>query len=511
MDKFVNYIPANCAKLERKVGIYARVSTSSNEQLKSLTTQISALTRMVSTVEQWRLIDIYIDVASAQEKSVRKDFNRMLEDCKSKQINIIITKSMSRFGRDTVETLEALRQLKELDVRVIFEQENLDTNETDSELMISIIESLAQAENESRSANIRWSIKQKAAQGTSKLYDRKCYGYDHDEDGKLIINEDESVVVQMIFSWYVDGKSIVGILKELEQRGIKSPTGKDKWPKRTVSELLSNEKYIGDALLQKTYTVDFLTKKRVKNTGIVPQYYVENSHEAIIPRDLYMQVQEEMVRRANLRSGETSKKRVYSSKYALSSIVCCSKCGDIYRRIQWNNRGKHSTVWRCCNRVEHGPDKCDAHTILESDLQSVVVGAINKTLGGRDTFLPALKANIEMVISENTNSAISEINTQLEELQRELLNRVNSKADYEDIADEIDTLREEKQNVLILQAEREGVKQRIEDMMVFLDEQPIKLESYNENLTRRLIQKITIYEDQYTVEFKSGVMVEVTM
>ena len=224
-----------------------------------------------------------------------------------------------------------------------------------------------------------------------------------------------------------------------------------------------------------------------------------------------MQVEEEMVRRANLRSGETSKKRVYSSKYALSSIVCCSKCGDIYRRIQWNNRGKHSTVWHCCNRVEHGSDKCDARTILESDLQSVVVDAINKTLGGRDTFLPALKANIEMVISDDTNSAMSEIATKLEKLQRELLHRVNVKADYEDIADEIDNLREEKQKILLKQAELEGVKQRIEEMMTFLDEQPSELESYDDNLTHRLIQKVTVYEDKYTVEFKPGITVDIEM
>lgn len=141
--------------------------------------------------------------------------------------------------------------------------------------------------------------------------------------------------------------------------------GKAKWRSETLKKILQNEKYIGDALLWKTYTVDFLSKKRVENNGIVPQYYVENSHEPIVPRDFYIQVQEEMVRRVNLHSGVKRKKRVYSSKYALSSIVYCSKCGDIYRRFAWNNRGKHSTVWRCCTCVEYGPKKCDAPTIQE--------------------------------------------------------------------------------------------------------------------------------------------------
>lgn len=155
-------------------------------------------------------------------------------------------------------------------------------------------------------------------------------------------------------------------------------------------------------MLQKTYTVDFLLKKWVKNKGILPQYYVENSHEPIIHLDLYMQVQDGMVRRTNLHSGVKRKKRVYSSKYALSSIVYCSKYGDIYRRIAWNNRGKHSTVWRCCTRVEHGPEKCDASTIQESDLQDVVVKAVQKVLGGKDAYLPVLEGNIRAVLESES-------------------------------------------------------------------------------------------------------------
>lgn len=200
---------------------------------------------------------------------------------------------------------------------------------------------------------------------------------------------------------------------------------------------MQNEKYIGDALLQKTYTVDFLSKKRVKNNGIVPQYYVEGSHEAIIPRDLYMQVQEEMVRRANLHSGAKRKKRVYSSKYELSSIVYCPRCGEIYRRIAWNNRGKHSIVWRCCTRVEHDLAACDAPTIQESDLQNAVVKAIHEVLGEKDAVLPILEMNIVEVLSNDSSSEVSEIDRRLGELQQELLRLANSKNDYTDLADEI--------------------------------------------------------------------------
>lgn len=183
----------------------------------------------------------------------------------------------------------------------------------------------------------------------------------------------------------------------------------------------ANEKYIGDALLQKTYTVDFLSKKRVVNNGIVPQYYVENSHEPIIPREIYMQVQEEMVRRATLHTGKSGKKRVYSSKYALSSIVYCGECGEIYRRVHWNNRGYKSIVWRCVSRLEEKGSDCSSQTINEEVLQTAVVKAINDVLCSRDTFLLTLQANIDTVLHEENDKTTNDIDSELDELQRELL------------------------------------------------------------------------------------------
>ena len=270
-----------------------------------------------------------------------------------------------------------------------------------------------------------------------------------------------------------------------------------------------NEKYMGDALLQKTYTVDVLTKKRVKNNGIVPQYYVENSHEPIIPKDLFMQVQEEMLRRANLHSGTNKKKRVYSSKYALSSIVCCPRCGDIYRRIAWNNRGKHSIVWRCCTRVEHGPDKCNAHTILETDLQKAVVQAINMAIGSKEDMLKTLEENIKLAFSLDDEGSIEGINAKLEELQKELLKLANNKQNYTDLANEIDHQRDLKQKALLNKAQNEGLKKRMKEMHEFLEKQVEQIAQYDEVLVRRMVEKVTVYEDILAVEFKSGTRVEV--
>ena len=273
---------------------------------------------------------------------------------------MVITKSISRFARNTLDCLKYIRQLKDRGIPVFFEKENINTMDAKGEVMLTIMASLAQQESESLSQNVKIGLQYRYQQGLVQVNHNRFLGYTKDAEGHLVIKPEEAEVVKRIYREYLEGASLLQIGKGLEADGILTGAGKKKWRPETIKKILQNEKYIGDALLAKTYTVDFLTKKRVKNNGIVPQYYVENSHEPIVPRDLYMQVQEEMVRRANLHSGENRKKRVYSSKYALSSIVYCPKCGEIYRRIAWNNRGKRSTVWRCCTRVEHGPEGCDA-------------------------------------------------------------------------------------------------------------------------------------------------------
>jgi DNA invertase Pin-like site-specific DNA recombinase len=300
----VHFIPAKPPKREKRVGIYCRVSSNSTDQLNSLKAQVSALTRLTAAVPQWLLVDVYMDIASSKTGSSRKEFTRMIDDCRSHNLEIILTKSISRFGRDTVEVLDALNQLKNLGIRIIFEQESLDTANTDNDLMITIIESIAQAENESRSDNIKWGIKQRAAQGTSKLYNRKCYGYYNDKNGTLAIDEKEAKNVRLIFNLYLQGKSVLGIVKELERQGIKSPTGKATWPKRTIDVMLSNEKYMGNVRL-------------LDNGKYKAYYFVEDNNPAIIPKETFQAVQIEKQRRSNViksKDGAQRKSTKYSSK-----------------------------------------------------------------------------------------------------------------------------------------------------------------------------------------------------
>ncbi len=272
--------------------------------------QVSHLTKITAVTPQWLLADVYMDISTSKTGSSRKEFNRMLDDCTSHKLDIIFTKSISRFGRDTVETIEALSKLKNAGVRVIFEQEELDTAKTDSDLMISIIESFAQAENESRSENIKWGIKQGAALGTSKLYDRKCYGYKHDENGKLIIDEETAENVKIIFDLYLRGQSVLGIIKELEKQKIPSPTGKEKWCKRTIDVMLSNEKYTGDVRLLKT------GKNEV-------HYLATDNNPAIISKETFEAVQIEKMRRSNVirnEKGNQRKSKKYSSKKMIKTL-----------------------------------------------------------------------------------------------------------------------------------------------------------------------------------------------
>ena len=265
---------------------------------------------------------------------------------------------------------------------------------------------------------------------------------------------------------------------------------------------------MGDALLQKTYTIDFLNKKRVKNDGIAPQYYVENSHEAIIPKEIFMRVQEEMDRRANMVSGK-GKRRIYSSKYALSSIVYCSKCGDIYRRIAWNNRGKKYTVWRCCTRVNHGPEACDARTIREEDLQEAVVEAINQLISESSELKEIIKENIEKVITGNDSCRIEEIDKEMLKVQEELLKVANAKKDYTDLANQVEKLRNQKEKILLSIAEEKNEQSRLKELEEFLENHELEIERYDEDLVRKLVDKVVVYDDELKIVFKSGVEVVV--
>ncbi|MDY5779969.1 MAG: recombinase family protein [Succinivibrionaceae bacterium] len=274
-----------------RVAAYCRVSTDTDEQATSYEAQVEHYTKYIKQNPAWDCAGIYADDGiSRTNTKKRESFNRLIKDCMDGKIDMVLTKSISRFARNTLDCLNYIRKLKDKNIAVFFEKEGINTLDAKGEVMLTIMASLAQQESESLSQNVRLGFQYRFQQGKVMVNHNRFLGYDKDENGKLIINKAEAEVVKRIYREYLEGQSYYSIGRGLTNDGIKTAAGKTKWLASTLRKILSNEKYMGDALLQKTITTDFLTKKRVINHGIAPQYYVEEDHEAIIPKDLFMRV-----------------------------------------------------------------------------------------------------------------------------------------------------------------------------------------------------------------------------
>jgi len=493
-----------------RVAAYCRVSTETEEQNLSYEVQVAHYTEFIKKNTEWEFAGIFADDGiSGTNTKKREEFNRMIEECMEGNIDLVITKSISRFARNTLDCLKYIRQLKEKNIAVYFEKENINTMDAKGEVLLTIMASLAQQESQSLSQNVKLGLQYRYQQGKVQVNHNRFMGYTKDEEGNLIIVPEEAEIIKRIYREYLEGKSLVGIGRDLEKDGILTAAGKPRWRPETIKKILLNEKYIGDALLQKTFTVDFLTKKRVKNEGHVPQYYVENSHEAIIPKELFLQAQEELHRRSNIYTGADKNKRIYSSKYALSTITFCGDCGDIYRRVYWNIHGKKEFVWRCVTRIEQGPEVCKNRTVKEAELYDAVMTAINRLLAGGDNMIRILEENIHAIIGDTTEYKISEINTLLEEKQKELISLANKGKDFESLADEIEELREKRQTLLVEDASLSGENERINELIEFIRTNKYRTLLYDDTLVRKIIQNVTVYDDHFVICFKSGIEIKV--
>ncbi|HAA3488490.1 TPA_asm: recombinase family protein [Listeria monocytogenes] len=494
-------------KPKLRVAAYCRVSTDSDEQASSYEVQVEHYANFINSNSEWELAGIYADdgISGTSTKN-REEFNRLIQDCMENKVDRIITKSISRFARNTLDCLKYIRQLKEKNIPVFFEKENIDTMDSKGEIMLTIMASLAQQESQSLSQNVKLGLQYRYQQGEITINHNRFLGYTKDEDGHLIIEPTEAEVVKRIFKEYLEGSSLIQIARNLEADRILTGAGNKNWAGTTVKGILVNEKYMGDALLAKTHTVDLLTKKRVKNNGIVPQYYVENSHEPIIPKTLFLQVQEEITRRANLKNKKGS--ITYSSKYALSGITYCGKCGEIYRRLHWNNRGKKSIVWRCYSRLDKTKD-CDARTILEEDLKQVVVDGINRVFGDEGRIKDILNSNIQKMLKVDNTLEVETIDSQLQVLQQQLLEQSSKNQDVVSIGNQIIQLKEKKQSILLSKAESNSSKQRMAEMMEFIEQDGKDRLEYDEVFVRRLVEQVMVYDENITIKFKSGIEIEV--
>ena len=516
-----------------RVAAYCRVSTKLEQQEGSYEAQISYYTEKIKSNLNWQLAGIYADDGiSATNMKKRDDFNAMIDDCMAGKIDMIITKSVSRFARNTVDSLETIRKLKEKNIAILFEKEGVNTLEGSGELLITILSSQAQEESRNISENTRWGITRRFENGIIAVNHKKFMGYTKDKkNGELIIVPEQAEIVRRIFRMYLEGSSILEITRALEADKIKTVTGKDTWHPGVIEKMLSNEKYMGDALLQKTYTVDFLTKKRVKNEGIVPQYYIEDNHEAIIPKEIFYKVQEEKTRRANLNKAAVTRKAnklkkeksKYSSKYALTEILVCAECGHPYRRQVWSKYGQKSAVWRCENRLKNGTKaSCkNSPTLKEEPLHNAIMMAINNVVKNKGEFIGAFRENVIRVIGDYSTKGIStDFDDKIESLQKEMLSLIEENAkqgavaedfddEYKRISEEINELKKAKLRLVQEKKEAENYGEQLNEMESTLKTVRPDVREFDEDLVRRLIQTIKVNKgEKLEIQFESGIVMD---
>ena len=529
----VRIIPAkkqteiNCDKYHQlMVAAYCRVSTEQEEQQNSYQVQIAYYTDLINRKKEWSLVGIFADegISGTQTKK-RTEFNRMIRMCKNKKIDLVITKSISRFARNTVDCLEYVRQLKNLGIGVIFEKENINTLTMTSEFMIALYGSFAQAESESISKNVSWGKEKAYREGKVQFQYQNLLGYRKGTDGKPEIVPEEAETVKLIYKLFLDGYSMTNIKKTLESKGILTAKGKKVWNESLISSILKNEKYVGDALLQKTYTLDCITHKVVRNHGERPMYLVTDHHAPIIDRDTYNRVQQELARRSSKRkiSDKTiTEQGKYSSKYALSELLICGHCGTPYRRATWSARGKKQIVWRCISRLEHGKTYCpDSPTIKEESLHKAIIHAINNYYSCRNDIVRILKANIGTILECQGQEEIISIENRLKEIDKarnDLVNLIASDGCDEDKLDnEFSRLYQEEQQLSerleILKSQNKTsaeTQAKLNKIMDMIEHEKFELETFDNVLIRKLIECVKVLsKTEILVIFKGGYEVKI--
>lgn len=522
-------------KIEQKtlrVAAYCRVSTLLEQQEGSYEAQVDYYTNKINSNPNWKCAGIFADDGkSATGTAKRDDFNALINACMEDKIDLVLTKSVSRFARNTVDALQNIRKLKEKSIPIIFEKEGVNTMESGGELLITILSSQAQEESRNISENTRWGVTRKFENGIVHVNHKKFLGYTKDEAGRLVIVPEEAEIVKRIFREYLEGKSIIQIARDLSRDGIKTVTGLDNWHPGTIDKMLSNEKLCGDACMQKTYTVDFLTKKKVKNDGYVPRYYIEDNHEAIIPKELFHQVQEEKLRRASLhksavtrkKNKEKQEKSKYSSKYILTDLMVCAECGHAYRRQIWSKYGDKTAVWRCEDRLRQGKkSRCqNSPTLKEEQLHDAIMTAINSVVENTGEFIGAFRENVIRVIGSYSTQGVSTgYDEQIEKLQKKMLTLIEENAkqgalsedfdtEYKHLSEQINELKTARIQMVQAQKKAESYKERVNQLDKAITTVNPQVREFDQDLVKRLISSIRVHKGmKLEIQFHSGIVVK---
>ena len=522
LNRIVTVIPPKNREQQRKrklrVAAYCRVSTDSEEQQTSYELQVKYYTEMITRNPDWEFVGVFADEESGGSTRKRKDFQRMLELCRQGKIDRIITKTVSRFARNTVDAIQTVRQLKAKGIGVYFEAQHLDTLMEENEQILTMYSNDAQGEIENLSNNMKWAIRKRYENGISTP--RKSYGYDV-VDKQLVIVPNQARIMLMMGQQYLDGYSLNRILEDVE--GLEDQGGR-KWSKAAIQKILSDEKNVGDLLLQKTYVVDCLTKKVARNTGQLPKYYVQNNHPAIFSREMWNAIQVERTRRNNLHTPLESKTNAgkFSSKHALTGILICGECGTTYRRVVWAKNGMKRPVWRCVNRLENGPKVCHTSpTIDEEMLHESIVKAINIAFSNMQTIKQKMNQICNTVLDEDREQKkVERVEDRIKSKMEEMMNlvklgarevesdRFNQK--FLELNDEIMRLRNKKEKIRAA-GEREQAKGReLQGLYQYISTMECEVKQYDETMVRRTIQEIEVVSpSKLKVVIKGGMEVPV--
>lgn len=434
----------------------------------------------------------------------------MINDALSGKIDLIITKSVSRFARNTVDSLSTIRKLKENNIECYFEKENIWTFDSKGELLLTIMSSLAQEESRSISENVTWGQRKRFADGKVTVPFGKFLGYDRGEDGNLVVNKEQAEVVRKIYRLFLEGKTACGIATQLMREGIKSPTGKSKWYPSSVKSILSNEKYKGDALLQKTFCVDFLTKKSKTNEGEVPQYYVEGNHEAIIDSDTFEMVQRELARR-------TCGKNRHSGLHIFSSKIKCGECGSWYGSKVWHSNDKYRKIIWQCNHKFDGNTKCKTPHLTDEEIMEKFITAFNKLFKDKNSIIDDIDLikdkmynTADLVIEQeklaNELSVVAElVQKTIKENAQTPLNQAEYQKHYEALSERYDKIKEKLDAVTEEVNNKELAKASLSDFQKSLHSQKSFLTKFDNQTWYALVDYATVYsKDDIRFTFKNG-------
>ncbi len=510
----------------KRVAAYCRVSTDREEQEHSFETQKAMYTEMIMMKPTWQMAGIYADEGiTGTVAKKRPGFMKMIEDCRKGKIDMIVTKSVSRFSRNNLDCLMYVRELKQLGIPIIFEKEGINTIQVSSELLLTLFGALSQAESESISMNVKLGIRQSLKNGNVRFSYKTFLGYRKGADGQPEIVPEQADIVRRIYNDFLAGATYLEIAKQLTDENVPTMGGGNRWFSERIKSILKNEKYKGDALLQKTYITDPISKRVKKNNGELPMYYVENSHPAIVERRIFDRVQEEIARRAGKKkvkqTGTKTELGRYSGKYALTELLYCGECGTPYRRCTWSRDGKKKIVWRCVSRLDYGKKYCkNSPSVEESRLHNAIAAAITKKANSEEINIGGIMNHIESFGSQRDTDGIIQRQRRIAEIEKVIddLARLNSdeaqngELDYKfsELYAELYSMKDELEEMQSDVSALDGdMLNEMREVVTGLKNHPVE---YDDKVVRQLIDCIKVMSaDMIKICFKDGTVTEVLM